>query len=302
MDTFIIISSMQQHLAFVDAPVRALSTYGYSYYYLLVAAIVFWSGFTRAGGRLAMGTVTSSVVFGSCRHFFASPRPYWIYPELFNGMTEKSYGMPSGHTQNATMFWGLMAYSLKNRWFWLAAAALILLTGISRLYLGVHFPLQVAIGLMLGLTLLLLFILFEQRVIDFLQPMPAWKKITLTVFATFLPFVFILICREVLHIGSTSHNPLPYSLFLRFNGLLTGCAVGLLFTLPVTPSLRLFFTRAIPGTISVIVIWQNMPELNSLKDHPVQFYTARFGLYTSLALWATWLWPLLHQRLGAFRT
>ena len=245
-----------------------------------------------------MGTMTSSVIFGACRHFFASPRPYWNHPELFNGMVEKSYGMPSGHTQNAALFWGLIAYSLKNKWAWLAAALLIASAGISRLYLGVHYPLQVAVGLTLGLIWLSLFIFLEQRVIDALKPMPVWKKISLTVFVTTVPFLFILILREVFHIASVSSNPLPYSQFLRFNGLLTGAAIGLLFTLQATPSFRLLFTRAVPGVFSVVVIWRNMPELDSLKDSPALFYIARFSLYASLTLWATWLWPWLHNELN----
>ena len=279
----------------MDGPLRALSSYGYSYHHLLIAAVIYWSGYTRIGGRLAMGTMISSIAFGSCRQFFASPRPYWSHPELFNGMVEKSYGMPSGHTQNATLFWGLSAYSLKNKWAWFVAGLLILSIGLSRLYLGVHYPVQVAFGLLLGLILLFLFITFEQRVIDYLKPLAGWKKIALTVFATLLPLIFILICREVLHIGSGSNHPLPYSTFLKFNGLLTGGAVGLLFTIQATPSFRLFFTRAVPGAISVIAIWHYLPDLSELQSEPLLYYSARFGLFAALALWATWLWPLLHK-------
>lgn len=297
MDAYTVISSLQQHLAFMDGPLRALSSYGYSYHHLLIAAVIYWSGYTRIGGRLALGTMISCILFGACRYFFASPRPYWSHPGLFNGMVEQSYGMPSGHTQNATLFWGLTAYSLRNKWAWLAAGLLILSVGTSRLFLGVHYPLQVAFGLLLGLTLLFLFITFEQRVIDFFKSLPGWKKIVLTVFVTFLPLMFILIFREIFHINSSNSNPLPYSQFLRYNGLLTGCAIGLLFTAHATPSFQLFFTRAVPGVISVIAFWCYLPDLSELQSKPLLYYSARFSVFASLALWATWLWPLLHRRL-----
>ena len=244
-----------------------------------------------------MGTLVSTVIFGTCRQFFASPRPYWNHPELFNGMTEKAYGMPSGHTQNATLFWGLIAYSLKNKGFWLIAAALIVLTGISRLYLGLHFPTQIIAGLTLGILLLSLCIALEQPVIDFIHCQTLWKKLLLVMTATLLPIFFILIFREIFNIGSGSGSALPYAKFMRFNGLLTGCAVGLLFVSAAPPSIKLFITRAIPGAISVIFIWVFMPALNDLKGIPLLYYPVRFCEFFLLSLWATCLWPQLHKYL-----
>lgn len=295
MDAHSFISWLQHHLLWLDSLLRVLSIYGNSRHHLLIAAVVFWTGYTRVGGRLAMGTLISTIAFAACRQFFASPRPYWNHPDLFHGLTEKAYGMPSGHTQNAALFWGLLAYSLKSRWFCLAAGILVIATGISRLYLGLHYPSQVAIGLATGLLLLLLFIALEQTVINFFRRLPPWKRVVLTTVITLLPLVFILLAREVFGVGSGNGSALPYSQLMRFNGLLTGCAIGLVLSSVSTPSVHLFITRALPGAISVIILWKFMPELNDLKTSPKLYYSARLLEFMLLSLWVTLVWPWLHK-------
>ena len=295
MDAYSFIVWLQHHLIWLDSLLRALSIYGYSYHYLFIAAVIFWTGYTRVGGRLAMSVLISTIAFGACRQFFASPRPYWNHPDLFQGMTEKAYGMPSGHTQNATLIWSLLAYSLKSRWFYLAAGILVITAGISRCYLGLHYPSQVAIGLAIGLLLLLLFIALEQTVIGFFQGLPPWKRVVLASTVTLLPLMLILLAREVLGVGSGNGSALPYSHLMRFNGLLTGCAIGLVLSSVSTPSVHLFITRALPGAISVMFLWKYMPALNDLKTSPQLYYCAIFIEFALLSLWVTLVWPWLHK-------
>jgi hypothetical protein len=61
--------------------------------------------------------------------------------------------MPSGHAQNAAAVWGLLATMLRRRWAWAVALALIVAIGLSRIYLGVHFPSDVLVGWLIGSTL-----------------------------------------------------------------------------------------------------------------------------------------------------
>lgn len=76
---------------------------------------------------------------------------YWAYPE--NG-----YAFPSGHSTSAAMFYGycifLVWQFVPSRPWRIAATALltllILSIGFSRVYLGVHYPLDVLGGFALG--------------------------------------------------------------------------------------------------------------------------------------------------------
>ena len=50
--------------------------------------------------------------------------------------------------------WGLLAWHARRRWVWAPAAALMLAIGVSRVYLGVHFPTDVLGGWLAGAVLL----------------------------------------------------------------------------------------------------------------------------------------------------
>ena len=61
------------------------------------------------------------------------------------------YSFPSGHTQSAAAIYGSVAlwYGKTRRWLAVLMAAMIVLTGFSRNYLGVHTPQDVAVSMAL---------------------------------------------------------------------------------------------------------------------------------------------------------
>ena len=77
------------------------------------------------------------------KNIFQRVRPVFDVPLL----TLNTYSFPSGHAAAATLFYGLLAAWFISRtasWRWraviaLAAAAMVALVGLSRIYLGVHY-------------------------------------------------------------------------------------------------------------------------------------------------------------------
>jgi undecaprenyl-diphosphatase len=65
------------------------------------------------------------------------------------------YSFPSGHTQNVADTFGCIAYSAKRLWVRIASVVLILLVGFSRMYLGVHTPLDVGVSIAVAAVLVL---------------------------------------------------------------------------------------------------------------------------------------------------
>jgi undecaprenyl-diphosphatase len=76
-------------------------------------------------------------------------------PEAFFGFDSPStYSFPSGHSITAACFYGVIAAILTIRMpsrgrkiaIWIAASLVALLIGLSRIYLGVHYPSDVLAG------------------------------------------------------------------------------------------------------------------------------------------------------------
>ena len=84
------------------------------------------------------------------------PRPFHLQP-LLATQSAQGFGMPSGHTASALLFWGALLGWLwpTHRWRAISLALLLaLVTGLARVWLGVHFISDVAAGLLIGAFLL----------------------------------------------------------------------------------------------------------------------------------------------------
>ncbi len=87
-------------------------------------------------------------------------------PEGFRIIEESGYSFPSGHSMVSMAFYGLLIYLiykkvdnkyLKNCLIFLLSI-IILLIGLSRIYLGVHYTSDVLAGFLLGISYLIVFV------------------------------------------------------------------------------------------------------------------------------------------------
>ncbi|MCS7011679.1 MAG: phosphatase PAP2 family protein, partial [Anaerolineales bacterium] len=136
-------------------------------FYMLGLPLLYWCLNSALGMRMAVLLMVSGTLNSAFKLFFHAPRPYWIDNTLQAFAEETSFGLPSGHAQNAVAMWGSMAAHLKRNWIWLIASLLAFLIGISRIYLGVHFPHDVVAGWLIGTIILWL-------VVSFWQPISSW--------------------------------------------------------------------------------------------------------------------------------
>jgi undecaprenyl-diphosphatase len=115
---------------------------------ILTIALWRWWGW---GAGLAMGLTTLVSAFTSeiLKAFFARVRPDFV-PHL-DVVTSAAY--PSGHANNAAVVYILfimLVPQARHPGWQLAAAFMIIVTGLSRIMLGVHWPTDVIGGWMLG--------------------------------------------------------------------------------------------------------------------------------------------------------
>jgi membrane-associated phospholipid phosphatase len=77
------------------------------------------------------------------------PRPPGLVDDLVVREAATGFGFPSGHTTMAFALAAALHPTLPARWRW-AAWALATLTGVSRMYVGVHWPMDLVGGAALG--------------------------------------------------------------------------------------------------------------------------------------------------------
>ncbi len=118
--------------------------------YLAFVPILWWGVSWRLGLRVFAVLVMSVYVNSVLKDLIALPRPF-VYADIANLRVPSTvYSFPSGHAQQAAVFWGLLAAHARRTWFTMAAILLVALIGISRVYLGVHYPSDVVAGWCLG--------------------------------------------------------------------------------------------------------------------------------------------------------
>lgn len=170
----------------LEAPMKLFSFLGTEDFFMVALPVIYWCYDTTLGLQVGVILMVSNSINCFLKVAFHGPRPYWISPAVQGLASEISFGVPSNHTQSATVLWGIIAAYLRKGWAWWAAAALIFLIGLSRLYLGVHFPHDVLVGLLLGLALLWLFIRYWKRLATWAKTLRPGRALLLAFLASIL--------------------------------------------------------------------------------------------------------------------
>ena len=192
----------------LDAFFQGVTFLGNAEFYLLLAPVFIWSVNYRLGARLGILLLLSAYINQALKELFMQPRPCEPRPDVCIDQAD-SYGLPSGHAQNAIVFWGVIAHWIGTAWAWIAAILLMLLIGISRIYLGVHFPTDVFVGWAIGIVILGLYIVLGERVEKWLEGRSLAVQILL---ALALPVLFLAIQ--------------PSDVTAQITGAFAGIAVG----------------------------------------------------------------------------
>ena len=149
-----LIVAIQSLGGWLEAPMKLFSFLGTQDFFFLVLPLIYWSIDARLGLRVAFTLIFSVTLNYYVKLWFAGPRPYWVSADVKALSSESTFGIPSGHAQNAVGVWGIIAAGNGKRSVWIIAMTLAFFIGVSRLYLGMHFVHDVAAGWLIGAVLL----------------------------------------------------------------------------------------------------------------------------------------------------
>ena len=109
----------------------------------------------RKVGLMVGVSLLGSLVFNNMilKNIVARPRPYRLLETLTILIAEPGeYSFPSGHTSSSFAA-GVVLYLMLPKKYGIPAMILAFLIGISRLYVGVHYPTDVLGGMVMGALL-----------------------------------------------------------------------------------------------------------------------------------------------------
>jgi len=123
--------------------------------FILMIAFILWCGSKKKGFAIYSTLLTSLVAMSTLKALVRSPRPFEVLPDIQGKRVETAtgYSFPSGHTTGAASFYSSIAVTLRKQWISIICGFLILMVAVSRMYLGVHWPLDVVAGLILGVSI-----------------------------------------------------------------------------------------------------------------------------------------------------
>ena len=139
-------------------PMAAVSTLGSPAFYLGLIAVLAWWRERPFALELSMLFAVSAIVNDLAKLVVHAPRPYWVSADVVPLELQGSFGFPSAHAQLAFAIWGLLALRARTPGAALAATAVVFAVGVSRIALGVHFPIDVLGGWLLGAAVLAVFV------------------------------------------------------------------------------------------------------------------------------------------------
>jgi membrane-associated phospholipid phosphatase len=120
--------------------------------------LLWWQSYQEEAKVFVLACLGGLILNTGLKLFFSKPRP-----ELWHSLiSEKSFSFPSGHALGSMVLYGFVAYELATHYPHLSkviyslTVILIAAIGISRLYLGVHWPTDIIAGYGVGFLWLMI--------------------------------------------------------------------------------------------------------------------------------------------------
>ena len=124
---------------------------------IAVMGFVYWGLDKKRGERIGAAIMLTNVSIGLLKNIFSRVRPWAASGSIELLRDVDGFSFPSGHSANCTALYPTTAYEFRERkWLSWIAVFVPLLCGISRCYVGAHWPTDVIVGLATGLLIFLM--------------------------------------------------------------------------------------------------------------------------------------------------
>ncbi|MBQ9968187.1 MAG: phosphatase PAP2 family protein [Oscillospiraceae bacterium] len=279
----------------LDAFFSTITHLGAELVFMVLAVVLYWCIDKAEGLYLlsvgALGTTLNQFL----KLAFRIPRPWVKDPNFTIVETARAdatgYSFPSGHTQSVTGVFGALARDSRKQWFRMLCIILIALTAFSRMYLGVHTPMDMGVSLLLGTVLVFALYPLKKKMED--RPETAlWLLGVLAAinaaywcYAAFFPFPADSDAAQIAHGVENG---------AKLTGALIGMSLGCLIDIKVVRS-----SVKAPILGQILKVFLGLAGVLAIKEG-MRFLpdSVRYGLMT---FFAAGIWPMafpLFQKCG----
>ena len=281
---------------FLDKLMGLVTNLGGEAVFIVAAIVVFWFLNKSCGYYMMTVGFAGTIINQFLKLWFRIPRP-WVKDPNFTIVESAraeatGYSFPSGHTQNAFAVFGAPARFFKNTALRIVFILLIALTAFSRMYVGVHTPLDVGVSLIVGT--ILVFVIYP-----FFRDMDKSPKKVYIIFGIFIVLAAAFVAFVELYDFPADIDAENYASGLKNAYMILFCAIGLMLTFFIDTKYVRFHTQAVwwAQIIKVVVGLAILLALKSVLKAPL---LALFGghsvahgvRYFIVILFAGIVWPM----------
>ena len=286
-------------------PIFKMITYlGEPVVFLVIIIILYLAYNKKVAKNLLLSILVSYYINAWVKNIFQDARPDTnIDPSEDYGLIETSFGFPSGHTQNATAFWGYLGYRFKDNYKYkqipiipVILSCIIFLVAISRVVIGVHDLQDIIGGLLLGIGVLLLFIYLEPICTEQFSKHNLVTKIILTIIISITLFLVGTLLNPKTGVGLATAAPsyADAGAFGLVGGVILGFGVGYILEqeyVKYDPSQLTNKKKLINLVLGLVIALVIFIPLEYLLEIDSVFY--RFFRYALVAFIISYVIPLI---------
>jgi len=309
-----VIHFLQTQLSWLTPIMKFFTFLGNEEFYLLIMPFLVWSVDYTLGLRLGVILMLSGSLNFFLKISFRQPRPYWVSSKIQNLADPMgSFGLPSGHSQNAASVFGLIAASIKRKWLRGLIIFTTMMVAFSRLYFGVHSLADILLGLLAGVFILWIFLKLEERTTKLFRRQKVIARVMLvfglSVALVLLGGLFVYLFRgftlpnewiQNARIAHPEEEITPFSI----DGLITtaaalfGLAAGGIWVKEKggfkanTGQFWQHLLRFIIGLAGILLIWKGLGDIFPRTGDLLSF-SLRYLRYALIGIWITGFAPFI---------
>lgn len=140
-----------------DALARGINLLGTIDFYLILLPFLYWCVNKRATFQILVGLLLADYLARVLKGIFDVTRPYDFDTRIRSLDPQGDASFPSAAAVSTAFFWSALALWRRQVWVTVLAVMLVGLVALARIYLGAHYPFDVAGGILLGVVLAIAF-------------------------------------------------------------------------------------------------------------------------------------------------